>query len=394
MQTLKNLSRVGIFFLVASALYGCTLVPYSATTVEADTRLNTQKFNQLVSRDVASVLRQIDSLSPEATTLGLSRDTVQEDEFAAALDRELQGSGYAMRSIGGSPDTVPVSYSFSEVPASKRDSSDIFAKEVTVIIGKVAVRRSYAVDSDNNVRPLGGMSVRGDVDPDVLVNNDDIFNAIGSTPKDSIQRPQPQQRPQQRPQPQVAQVQNSQINQAQVIASQSNNGSAQNNAFNNNAAEANALALQLPKATPDLPGNSSNNAAGQGVNPNNIRNTLVSNFQSDFADTLIVKEKVLTFANDSTRMGVINKAQVETFIKGFNPGSDVVSIIGCSHGNTSAEGGQEALALGRAARVRDELLFSGIPEQNIRAEGCWAGEHFDGGMPRRGVVITLRRKVS
>ena len=189
-------------------------------------------------------------------------------------------------------------------------------------------------------------------------------------------------------------MQSTQINQAQVIASQSNNGSFQNNAFNNNAAEANALALQLPKAAPDLPGNSSNNAAGQSVNPNNIRNTLVSNFQSDFVDTLIVKEKILTFANDSTRMGVINKAQVESFIRGFNPGSDVVSIIGCSHGNTSAEGGQEALALGRAARVRDELLFSGIPEQNIRAEGCWAGEHFDEGMPRRGVVITLRRKVS
>ncbi len=390
MQTLRNLSKIGVCLFVALTLYGCSATPNSSEAVAANTGLNSQKFNQLVSRDVASVLRQIDSLSPDTTTLGLSRDTVQEDEFAAALDRELQANGYAMRSSGSSFNALPVSYSFSNVSANQRNSSDVIAQVVTVNVGDVAVRRSYAMDTDNNVRPLGEMSVRG-ADASRLVNDDDIF-----TPIDGRNSNKPKKRP---PLPQlVADVQKTQTNQAQAIVSQSTNGPAQNSSFTGELNEPNALALQLPKtSTPKSLANSSVNSSANvprpSVNPNNIRSTLISNFESELVDTLIVKEKVLTFANDSIRMGSNNKAQVAALLQGFNPDSDVVSIIGCSHGNTSVVGGQEALALGRAERVRDELLFSGIPDKNILAEGCWAGEHFDGGMPRRGVVISLRRKV-
>lgn len=388
MPTLKTLSNLGSCLFVAFALYGCSVTPNSSKVFDQDSALNSQRFNQLVSRDVVSILKQIDVLSPDVTTLGLSREAVQQDAFAAALDRQLQANGYAIRSLGSSPSTIPVSYSFSDVSAKERESSDVIAQVVTVVVGDVAVRRSYAMDSKNTVRPLGNMSVRG-ADATQLVNDDDLFAPISPEPKEPVKiRKAPEL---------VAEVQSTQTNQAQAqaIVSQSNNKPGQNNSFISELNEPSALALQLPRtSTPELLDNSPASVSPRGVNTNNIRSTLVSNFESELVDTRIVKEKVLTFANDSTRMGSNNKAHVAALLKDFNPDSDVVSIIGCSHGNTSIAGGQEALALGRAARVRDELLFSGIPDQNILAEGCWAGDHFDEGMPRRGVVISLRRKVS
>ena len=249
MQTLKVLSKLGICLFIATALYGCSLTPDSTPSVETNTGLGSQKFNQLVSRDVASVLRQIASLAPEFTTLGLSRDTVQQDEFAAALDCQLQAIGYAMRSIGSSPDTIPVSYSFVKVPANERNASDVFAQVVTVRVGDVAVRRSYAMDINNNVRPLGDMSVRG-ADASLLVKDDEIFTPIGPKPEDTRQKPQSSQL--------VAGVQNTQTNQSQFIGKQTNNLPSQNNLFTNNTTVPGALVSQLPRpkaSAPELSGN-------------------------------------------------------------------------------------------------------------------------------------------
>ena len=117
--------------------------------------------------------------------------------------------------------------------------------------------------------------------------------------------------------------------------------------------------------------------------------------QSNFTDILqelgTVEETILTFGNDSTRMGPNNKQRVKQFVELFDPERDVFSVIGCSHGNTNVEGGQEALARGRALRVKEELQFAGIPHDKILHEGCWAGEQFDKRMPRRGVVLTIKR---
>ena len=126
----------------------------------------------------------------------------------------------------------------------------------------------------------------------------------------------------------------------------------------------------------------------------NIRELQQSNFEALFADMGIVDEKVLTFPNDSIRMGDDNKARLNALLQGFNPQSDIFSLVGCSLGATAYAGGQEGLALGRAQRVREELLYAGIPENKILTEGCWAEDSFDERMPRRGVVVTLKRPIS
>lgn len=125
----------------------------------------------------------------------------------------------------------------------------------------------------------------------------------------------------------------------------------------------------------------------------NFRELGESNFASVLNELGIVKEVILTFDNDSTRLGSTNKALVQELVNLFDSESDVFSVIGCSNGRTNLAAGQRGLALGRAERVSEELLYAGVPQEKILEEGCWSGESFDARMPRRGVVLTLKREM-
>jgi len=76
----------------------------------------------------------------------------------------------------------------------------------------------------------------------------------------------------------------------------------------------------------------------------------------------------------------------------MNEESDIVSIMGCSHGRTSIKNGNQVLALGRANRVAESFLYSGIDSKNIYDEGCWDSQYQDDIAPRRGVIVAVRRR--
>ena len=57
-------------------------------------------------------------------------------------------------------------------------------------------------------------------------------------------------------------------------------------------------------------------------------------------------------------LGERNKRLVRRAVEAFDPERDMFSIVGCSLGPTSIPNGNEALALGRANRVKEELLFA------------------------------------
>lgn len=96
---------------------------------------------------------------------------------------------------------------------------------------------------------------------------------------------------------------------------------------------------------------------------------------------------VLVFPNDSLVLGEQNKQYLRALATNFQANNDVVRVIGCSHGRTQIDDGNQKLARGRAARVREELLLAGVSDHAILHEACWANVHFDEMMPRRGVVI-------
>lgn len=126
----------------------------------------------------------------------------------------------------------------------------------------------------------------------------------------------------------------------------------------------------------------------------NFYDTLVSHYDDVFTDYEDVDQSILVFPNDSLRLGDDNKLIIEQYVEAMNPETDLMSVIGCSHGNTEVSNGNSLLALGRANRVKEALLFSGLEHDKILEEGCWASETFDDVMPRRGVVLTLKRRAN
>lgn len=124
----------------------------------------------------------------------------------------------------------------------------------------------------------------------------------------------------------------------------------------------------------------------------NMYETMQSNYLGLFSGYEDVDQSILVFPNDSLRLGEVNKSIIERYVEMMDPETDVLSVIGCSHGKTEISNGNSLLALGRANRVKEALLFSGLEHDRILEEGCWAPQLFDDVMPRRGVVLTLKRQ--
>ena len=150
------------------------------------------------------------------------------------------------------------------------------------------------------------------------------------------------------------------------------------------------LSAKVPSADLDL----ENGSAQTPIVKHNVYETTTSNYQSLFTGYEDVEQSILVFPNDSLRMGEVNKQIIESFVDKMDPETDLLSVIGCSHGQTEISNGNSVLALGRANRVKEALLFSGIDHDKVLEEGCWAPTLFDEVMPRRGVVLTLKRQVN
>ena len=135
--------------------------------------------------------------------------------------------------------------------------------------------------------------------------------------------------------------------------------------------------------------------AAQGEEPfikRNLFETLQSNYASTLDQYVEVDQNILVFPNDSLRLGDTNKRIIEEYVSKMDPDTDILSVIGCSHGHTEISNGNSLLAIGRANRVKEAFLFSGIEYDHILDEGCWAPQTFDEVMPQRGVVLTLKRR--
>ena len=124
----------------------------------------------------------------------------------------------------------------------------------------------------------------------------------------------------------------------------------------------------------------------------NMYETLRSNYAELFANYEDVRQDTLIFDNDSMRLGPQNKSVIDAYAAELQPETDVLSVIGCSHGPSALENGNEVLAIGRANRVKEAFLFAGISHDQVLEEGCWAPHAFDGVMPSRGVLLTLKRR--
>ena len=319
------------------------MVLASCAVSPVETSGGSQSDQQLIAHDLVSVLVQIDELPTVNTTLNLPADFSGQNQFANALQAQLEDAGYGIRTVGQNlPDKV-VSYSIEPGVDEAGEVMDTY----TVTIGKFGVRRSYGKMGGAVLKPMSLMSVRG-VDASSLRINDDLFSE------------------------------------------EQENGSAQVKAVElapEPATIVEPIAVEEPATIESV-------VVPEGLYrqpTQNFRELERSNFDELLASRQIVDEAILLFPNDSVRMGGVNKIRIAQFVEQFDPDRDVFSLIGCSNGSTNVQGGSKALALGRAERVRQELLYAGIPDERILLEGCWSDEYYDEMMPRRGVVVSLKR---
>ena len=123
----------------------------------------------------------------------------------------------------------------------------------------------------------------------------------------------------------------------------------------------------------------------------NLHDGRGSNYARRFEAYDDVATATLVFPDDSLRLGTEQKGTIADYAERFRPGTDVVSVIGCSHGDSDLPNGNALLANGRANRVREALVYAGVPAEQVLDEGCWADSYHDP-FPRRGVVLTLKRR--
>lgn len=334
---------------------------------------------QLISQNLINVLFQINSLHPQSVTLLLPAVEEPPEPFAEALSLALQQAGYALRTTGGDANTVAVSYSMKRSVG----GSDGVVNTYILNMGSVSVRRAYRPTDDGWVIPVSSMQIRG-ADISRVVLNDDIFLraaervVAAEIVVDTLKKLAPSEatlpqivlaKPvlQPGPRPQLQQPLLQQQPLPQAISTEPNRASSEQDQLSDRV------------------------AAIQNAPKQNLRNTGVSNFAEILNPMSTVNETVLVFGDDSLRLGSANKERVNQFVSQYHPENDVFSVTGCSHGPSARAGGQKALALGRADRVKQALMFAGVPENKILDEACWANEQFDKRMPRRGVVLSIKR---
>ncbi len=116
-----------------------------------------------------------------------------------------------------------------------------------------------------------------------------------------------------------------------------------------------------------------------------------SAFDSLLSNRERIRRETIIFPNDSQRLGSAGKQLVRDVVSRFAENVDVFSVVGCSNGPTALEIGNEGLALGRAARITEELLALGIAREMILDEACWAPQNARDRFPSRGVLLEVWR---
>lgn len=323
------------------------------------------KAEYLITQDFINAIMQIKAFVPWSTILYFkpssedlnkvhSRSLTSElsQRFGAALREVAVQRGYLLQYANDMGGTSVIEYDVYRSPTMHAASGEnTFVYEVN--ISGVGFRRIYNVSVDGLVQPLGSMQLKG-MDVTGVQPDDSIFdNQLKLTNNDSI-----------------------------LIT--------RNKDQNVNRGFKSPLATTALKTSDN---NKKKTAPLVSIQKRNLAESKVSNFESLLAKREKVAEQTLVFNNDSFVMGSYNKTILNEVMSEFNPETDIVSVVGCSTGKTKFENGNAALAIGRANRVKEALLYRGVSHDKILDEGCWSPTADSTPFPNRGVVITVTRGV-
>jgi len=304
--------------------------------------------DKIVQNLVFSII-QIESLHPFKTTLQMKEPR---GELAKLVKTRFEDAGYGIQYVESDQG---VNYVRHSAQSSVSEEADTTTYRITV--GDVSVERDYILSGDLTA-PDSELRVTGAYEQDIHLNDDVFGDEFAET--------------------EFTEVVFDETDVPVIITVADRDISFEKQLFAENEEPATALAPES--------GNSFARAVMQ-----NVRTIMGSNFSEMFSSYQDIEQDVLIFPNDSLRLGGENKTVIQKYADNVNPDTDVLSVIGCSHGRSKVKNGNQLLAIGRANRVKEALIFAGLDQKLIFEEGCWDKEHYEP-MPARGVVITHKRR--
>lgn len=294
------------------------------------TSVNAQSIS-LISTNLLDAIAQYPSLSPQLATVQV---TPGDNIFEQRILLDMEEQGYKLEESNAGPN---------QLTAEIRPALEPDAPLYVVSIGDISAERHYT-QIDGTAVPVSEMVIRGGEQRTIVPNDEDVFGKEYDGISDVVFQSTPD------------------LNLETLFSDNSESDT------------------QKSEAAPSP------------LIKQNIYETLQSNYAGLLDEYEEIDRQVLVFPNDSLRLGDTNKQVIEEYVSKMNPETDVISVIGCSHGNTEINNGNSLLALGRANRVKEAFLFSGVEHTDVLEEGCWAPTTFDQVMPNRGVVLTLKRR--
>lgn len=334
--------RLGLAFTVVS-LSACSMIGQKMPWSEPDS-----VDYALISENLVDLLAQYPRLDPRMAVVQVS---APDNRLEETVHEQMRSRGYKIEKTGESDDGMLVEASIQPSDAGTANSAPLYVLSA----GSMTVQRSYTV-VDGQTQPAGPIVVRGADEKPLMLNDAQLFPNSNSVYSSVQFLPAAETKPVAIEEPVVAMPEI-------------------------------AAAIPIPVQVGSLEQYSST------FDSNLFDKGGQSNFSDLFAEYQEVDSNVLVFPNDSLQLGDINKQIIEQYVEKMDPSTDVLSVIGCSHGDTAIENnGNALLAIGRANRVKEAFMFSGISHDLIVEEGCWAPMVFEG-LPSRGVVLKLKRRI-
>lgn len=318
------------------ALTGCGLLGERVSPVDSQQ----ENYRAISSNLLNAVLQQSEKPMSSSTV----KVTAPDSDFEYQVYAQMTHRGYVLETVAEEPDEDTVD----AMVQVENDSASELARLYVVTVGDISAERRYTLQGDH-VAPASEMIIRGAENGVAALNDKEVFGAVD----DSLT--------------------------AVVFETKD---------------PVTIDAILQPAAVESDSDVPTERKLEQLVR-RNIFDTQESNFGDVFVDYDDVQRITLVFPDDSMRLGETNKEIIQQYKSMMNPQTDVLSVIGCSLGPTEINNGNAVLALGRASRVKEALMFSGVQPDKVLDEGCWAPQDAaENLMPDRGVVLTLKRAKS
>lgn len=296
----------------------------------------------LISENLVDTVAQYPRLNPLMATVQVPRP---DNAFERQVHEEMRTRGYKLENIDGIEDGLVVDARIQESGEGSIKAAPLYV----LAVGPMSVERSFEL-VDGQTQPASQVVVRGADERALVLNDTELFPG-GNSDYNTVS-----------------------FQSAEPVVLE----------------EAVVATPEIAAAIP-LPARASTRGLEGALIKQNVYDIEQSNYAPLFDDYEEVESSVLVFPNDSLQLGDANKQIIEHYVSQMDPTTDILSVIGCSHGNTAIDKGNSLLAVGRANRVKEAFMFSGVDHDLVLEEGCWAPVKFES-MPSRGVVLTLKRR--